>query len=157
MTGARSIGLLFTDREAFRTIDLFRLLYAVTAVVAFFVTEAGRNVYRPYIYEHGINDLGIADSMGNLGGIVVQIFFGLGILNSTRIQSIRMAAFFSVGYVLYEFAQPYLPRGVFDWKDACGTAIGFAISVLLILTVWRVVGSGCAANGHRGAERDPIT
>ena len=51
VTGARSIGLLFTDREAFRIIDLLRPFYAMTAVVAFFVTEAGRYVYRPLLHE----------------------------------------------------------------------------------------------------------
>jgi len=139
VTGARSIGLLFTDREAFRTIDLFRLLYAVTAVVAFFVTEAGRSVYRPYIYENGINDLGIADSMGNLGGIVVQIFFSLAILNSQRRKAFNVVGFLVAGYILYEIVQPYLPKGVFDWKDIYGTIIGGAISVAYLLLLRMIV------------------
>jgi hypothetical protein len=139
VTGARSIGLLFTDREAFRTIDLFRLLYAVTAVVAFLLTEAGRNVYRPYIYEHGINDLGIADSMGNLGGIVVQIFFSLAILNSQKKKAFNVIGFLVAGYILYEIVQPYLPKGVFDWKDIYGTIIGGAISVAYLLLLLMIV------------------
>ncbi len=81
MTEPRSGWLIFTDRESFRTIDLFRLLYAAIAVSAFLLTEVGRNLYRPYVYENGINDFGIADSMGNLGGIVVQVFFSLAFLN----------------------------------------------------------------------------
>ena len=139
MTGARSIGLLFTDREAFRTIDLFRLLYLVTAVVAFFVTEAGRDVYLPYIYEHGINDLGIADSMGNLGGIVVQIFFSLAILNSQKKKAFNVIGFLVAGYILYEIVQPYLPKGVFDWKDIFGTIIGGVVSVLVLLLLRLIV------------------
>jgi hypothetical protein len=139
VTGARSIGLLFTDREAFRTIDLFRLLYAVTAVVAFLVTEAGRNVYRPYIYEHGINDLGIADSMGNLGGIVVQIFFSLAILNSQKKKAFNVIGFLVAGYILYEIVQPYLPKGVFDWKDIIGTIVGGFVSVLVLLLLRLIV------------------
>ena len=144
MTGPRSIGLLFTDREAFRTIDLLRLLYLVTAVVAFLVTEAGRDVYRPYIYEHGINDLGIADSMGNLGGIVVQIFFSLAILNSQKQKAFNVIGFLVAGYILYEFVQPYLPNGVFDWKDILGTIIGGVISVLVLLLLRRIVKSNRA-------------
>ena len=139
MTGARSIGLLFTDREAFRTIDLFRLLYLVTAVVAFFVTEAGRDVYRPYIYENGINDLGIADSMGNLGGIVVQIFFSLAILNSQKNKAFNVIGFLVAGYILYEIVQPYLPKGVFDWKDIIGTIIGGFVSVLVLVLLRLIV------------------
>ena len=139
MTGSRSIGLFFTDREAFRTIDLFRLLYALIAVVAFFVTEAGRSVYRPYIYENGINDLGIADSMGNLGGIVVQIFFSLAILNSQKKKAFNVIGFLVVGYILYEIVQPYLPKGVFDWKDIFGTIIGGVVSVLVLLLLRAIV------------------
>ena len=139
MTGSRSIGLLFTDREAFRTIDLFRLLYAMIAVVAFFVTEAGRSVYRPYIYENGINDLGIADSMGNPGGIVVQIFFSLAILNSQKRKAFNVIGFLVVGYIFYEIVQPYLPKGVFDWKDIYGTFIGGVVSVLVLVLLRLIV------------------
>jgi len=130
---------LFTDREAFRTIDLLRLLYLVTAVVALFVTEAGRDVYRPYIYEHGINDLGIADSMGNLGGIVVQVFFSLAILNSQRNKAFNVIGFLVAGYILYEIVQPYLPKGVFDWKDIIGTIIGGFVSVLVLVLLRLIV------------------
>jgi len=132
-TGARSIGLLFTDREAFRTIDLFRLLYAMTAVATFLLTEAGRFIYRPYIYRNGINDFGIADSMGNLGGIVVQIFFSLAILNSQKEKAFNVIGFLVAGYILYEIVQPYLPKGVFDWKDIHGTIIGGVVSVIVLL------------------------
>ena len=139
MTGARPIGFLFTDREAFRTVDLLRLLYGMIAVVVFFVTEAGRSVYRPYIYEHGINDLGIADSVGNLGGIVVQIFLSLAILNSQKKKAFNVIGFLVAGYIVYEIAQPYLPRGVFDWKDIFGTIIGGAVSVLVLVLLRLIV------------------
>ncbi len=136
---ARSIGLLFTDREAFGTIDVFRLLYAATGAVAFFLTEIGRHIYRPYIYETGINDFGIADTMGNLGGIVVQIFLSLAVLNSQKIRAFNVIGFLVVGYILYEIAQPYLPRGVFDWKDIYGTIIGAVVSVVALLLIWLIV------------------
>lgn len=133
MTRSKSTGLFFTDRETFRTIDSFRLLYAVTAVVAFLLTEAGRFIYRPYIYRKGINDFGIADSMGNLGGIVVQIFLSLAILNSQKKRAFNVIAFLVAGYILYEIVQPYLPKGVFDWKDIYGTIIGGFVSVVFLL------------------------
>ena len=129
MTRAKPTGHPFADREAFRTIDLFRLLYAATAVAAFLATEAGRFIYRPYIYENGINDFGIADSMGNLGGIVVQIFFSLTILNSQRKKAFNVIGFLVAGYILYEIVQPNLPKGDFDWKDNYGKVIGGIVSV----------------------------
>ena len=124
---------LFTDGESIRTIDVLRLVYAAIAVLAFFVTEAGRTIYRPYIYETGIADFGIADSIGNLGGIVVQVFASLALLNSQKSKAFNVIGFLVAGYILYEIAQPYLPRGVFDWKDIYGTVIGGIVSVLLVV------------------------
>lgn len=139
MTRRKTPGDIFTDLEAFRTVDLFRLIYAITAVVAFFLTEAGRFVYRPYIYESGINDWGIADSMGNLGGIIVQIFFSLAILNSQRKKAFNVIGFLVAGYILYEALQPYLPKGVFDWKDIYGTVLGGFVSVVFLLLLRLIV------------------
>ena len=133
------IWLLFTDQESLRTVDVLRLAYAVVAVGAFFLTEAGRGIYRPYIYESGINDFGIADSIGNLAGIVVQVFASLTILNSQKAKVFNVIGFLVAGYILYEIIQPYLPRGVFDWKDVYGTIIGGIVSALLVLLLRLVV------------------
>jgi hypothetical protein len=138
-SGPRPLWLLFTDREAFRTVDVLRVTYAAIAVGAFLLTEAGRTIYRPYIYETGINDFGIADSMGNLGGIVVQVFASLAILNSQKAKVFNVIGFLVAGYILYELVQPYLPRGVFDWKDIYGTIIGGAVSALLVALLWLLV------------------
>lgn len=116
--------ILFTDLEHFRTIDLRRIIYFITFIFSFILTEIGRFHYRPFIYENNIKDFGIADSIGNLGGIVVQIFFGLTILNSPRKKGVYIIVFFVVGYILYEIIQPLLPKGVFDWLDIYGTALG---------------------------------
>jgi hypothetical protein len=128
----------FSTRQRLWQPSRSRLLFLLIAIVAFALTEFGRYAYRPWVNECGIDDFGFANSVGNLGGIVVQVFLGLAILNPTRLQSYRLAAFFSAGYILYEFVQPYLPKGVFDWGDVLATVIGFGISALL--TVWRSVG-----------------
>ena len=109
------------------------------AVLFFFLTEIGRNIYRPFIYSNNIDDYGIADSIGNLGGIIVQIFFMLAILNSTRKKIIRVIGFIVIGYILYEILQPFLPRGVFDWKDIYGTLIGGVISLIVLLLIKKIV------------------
>ncbi len=126
---------LFTDKNAIKTIDLFRVIYIIVAILAFLLTEAGRYIYRPYIYNNGINDFGIADSIGNLGGIVVQIFFMLAILNSPRKKVFNVIGFVTIGYIIYEILQPYLPKGVFDWKDIYGTFIGGVVS----LFIWFII------------------
>ena len=129
----------FTDKNVIKTIDIFRIIYMIIAVLAFFITEAGRYIYRPFIYANEINDYGIADSIGNSGGIVVQIFFMLAILNSPGEKVFRVIGFVTVGYVIYEILQPYLPKGVFDWKDIYGTVIGGVISFLIILLIRKFV------------------
>jgi hypothetical protein len=129
----------FSSRERLFAPSRSRLVFLLLSVAAFVVTEFGRFFYRPYVRGHGVRDIGLADSIGNLGGICVQIFLGIAVLNATRKQSYRLAVFFALGYVLYEFAQPYLPRGVFDAKDIVATFIGLAVSVLVIAMVWRSV------------------
>lgn len=129
----------FFDRETFRRIDTFRIVYFVMFILSFTLTEIGRYVYRPYIYENKINDFGIADSMGNLGGIIVQIFFGLAFLNSTRIKGIRVIAFLVLGYIVYEAAQIILPKGVFDWKDVWGTLLGGTIALVMFLIIHKII------------------
>ena len=114
-----------------KTIDLRRIVYLVFFVISFPLTEIGRYVYRPYIYSNNINDFGIADSMGNLGGIVVMIFFGLTIINSPWKKGYGLILFYILGYIVYEFAQPYLPRGTFDWLDIYGTVIGGIVAAII--------------------------
>jgi glycopeptide antibiotics resistance protein len=118
----------FTTKDSMRTIDTYRILFAGLAVLSFFLTEAGRFVYRPYIYSNGIDDFGIADSMGNLGGIMVQIFLMLAVLNPPRKIAHHTFLFLVGGYILYEFMQLILPKGTFDWMDVYGTLVGGVIA-----------------------------
>ena len=126
---------LFTDKVSIRTIDTYRISYLLIAILMFLITEAGRYIYRPFIYENDIYDYGLADSIGNLGGIIVQVFFFLAIANSPKKKGYNLIGFVVIVYVVYEFAQPYLPKGVFDWKDIYGTFIGGVISFIVLLLV----------------------
>ena len=125
----------FTDKTSIQTIDTLRIVYSGIAVLFFILTEIGRNIYRPYIYSNSIYDYGIADSMGNLGGVIVQIFFSLAILNSPGKKAFNVIGFIVIGYILYEIMQPYLPKGVFDWRDIYGTLIGGVISLFLLFII----------------------
>ena len=100
----------FIDKEKIRTIDKIRIIYFVTFLISFGLTEIGRYIYRPYIYENNINDFGLADSMGNLGGIIVQIFFGLALINATKKIGLKIISVCVIGYILYEAVQPILPK-----------------------------------------------
>ena len=126
---------IFTNSENFTVIDLKRILYFFTFIFSFGLTEFGRNVYRPFIYENNINDFGFADSIGNSGGILVQIFFGLTFFNSPFKKGFRLITLFVIGYIFYEILQPYLPKGVFDWKDIYGTLIGGLLGLMLYIII----------------------
>ena len=128
-----------TEESAIRTIDRYRICYIITAITMFLITELGRHLYRPFVYKNEINDYGLADSIGNLGGIIVQIYFMLALLNSPKKQGYRVIGLIVIGYTLYEIVQPYLPRGVFDWKDIYGTIIGGGISILIWLTINKLI------------------
>ncbi|MCF8365472.1 MAG: hypothetical protein K9H16_06805, partial [Bacteroidales bacterium] len=95
----------------------------------------GRYFYRPWVYQNDINDFGIADSMGNLGGVVVQIFFGMAVFNPLVKKGIRLIVFFVLGYIVYEFLQFILPKGTFDWKDVYGTLVGGFFGLILFLAI----------------------
>jgi glycopeptide antibiotics resistance protein len=128
----------FIDKDTIKVVDTLRIIYFFFFILAFVFTEIGRYIYRPFIYGNNIYDYGIADSMGNLGGIIVQIFFGLAILNSTKVKGLRLIVFFTFGYIFYEFAQLFLPKGVFDWKDIYGTFIGGLSGLILFLLIHKV-------------------
>lgn len=129
----------FTDKESIRTIDTKRIVYLIVSILSFLGTEFGRFVYRPYIYENNINDFGLADSVGNWGGIVVQIFFGLTLINPPYKKGFRLIGFFVAGYIVYEFLQPILPKGTFDWQDIFGTLIGGVLGLILYLIIHRSI------------------
>ena len=126
---------LFTSTEKLRTIDTRRVIYVVALILAFVVTEIGRHVYRPIIYQNGINDFGLADSIGNLGGIIAQVFLTLAVMNSNLKQGFRVIGFLIIGYIFYEIVQPILPKGTFDWKDVFGTILGGVLAGIVFFMI----------------------
>jgi hypothetical protein len=55
------------------------------------------------------------------------------------VKAFNVIGFLVLGYILYEIVQPYLPRGVFDWKDIYGTIIGGAVSALIVMLLRLIV------------------
>ena len=69
-----------------------RMAFFLVGASAFVMTEFGRFVVRPWVRSIGVNDFGLTDTIGNWGGILVQIFLGCAVINPTRQQSCRLAA-----------------------------------------------------------------
>jgi hypothetical protein len=59
----------------------------------------------------------------------------LAIINSPKNKVIRVIGFITIGYIIYEILQPYLPKGVFDLKDIYGTFIGGIISIIILFII----------------------
>lgn len=135
----KSSNNFFIDIEKIRTIDTIRIIYAITFIISFIITKIGQTTYRSYIYENQIDDCSIADSTGNSGGKLVQIFFGLAILNPSRIKGLRLIVFFILGYILYEFAQLILPKGVFYWQDVYATLLGGILGILIFILIHWII------------------
>ena len=129
---------VFFSRNRIFKLGPMRGVYFITFAFFFILTEIGRQIYRPYVYQNEIKDLGFADVIGNLLGTVAIIFFGLGVNHANRVQSIRIIVFITVGITIYELLQPILPRGVLDWKDVISTPIAGLFSLMLVLVMWRV-------------------
>ncbi len=116
------------DQNRLIQIDRRRITFAALLVLLFGVTEPGRNVYRPYIYSHGIFDFWIADTIGNFTGTMTVIFFELAVMNPPRKLGRIMLGLITLGLIGYEFAQCFSPKSVVDWRDMIGTLIAGLIS-----------------------------
>jgi hypothetical protein len=93
----------------------------------FFLSEAGRSFYRPYIYENGFFDLYIADTLGSSFGTLTAIFFLLLLQGRDRIFDMVYIAGVTIIVMVYEFTM--LPGNeVFDPKDLYATLIVSAIA-----------------------------
>lgn len=126
---------LFTDLGQIRVIDSKRIAYFFMFPISFGLTELIRYVYRPFAYKLELNDFGFADSIGNSGGLIVLFFLGCSLMNPTKIQAFRLIAFYVCGLIAYEFARPYLPKGVFDVKDVIGTVVGGFIAAIAVVVL----------------------
>ena len=125
----------FWTRDRLFKKSFLRLAYLIAFTCFFILTEIGRKVYRPYIYRNHIDDWGVADTIGNSLGTLTQIFFYLGLANATRVQSYRLIAFVTLGYIAYELVQPILPRGTFDTKDVLATLAAGVVAAVSVAVI----------------------
>jgi len=127
------------DRDRLFQLNPRRGVYMLTGGLAFLVTELGRNVYRPWVYGNGIQDWGIADTLGNSGGTMTIICLELGLINATRRQGMWLTAIVTAGLAIYELITPLLPKHVLDVKDVLATLATGIVACLYHLAVQRWV------------------
>lgn len=66
---------LFFSRDRFLAPRRRRGAYLITLALLFLLTEVGTEIYRPFLYQNSIQDLGFADVVGNLLGTIAMVFF----------------------------------------------------------------------------------
>lgn len=108
----------------------FRLKNLAVGLVFLAITEAGRSLYRPWIYSQGIDDWGIADTLGNTFGTLTMVFIGIGLIGSDTSTDYRLIALFSGGLAVYELLQGPM-GGAIDPKDLVASVVMGVASVFI--------------------------
>ena len=107
-----------------------RLPNVLVGLAAWFATEVGRHVYRPFIYARGIYDFHVADTMGNSLGTVTTIFVMLAVFGRDRKFDDGIILSATVGVVFYEICQPLMGNPIDPW-DIGATVVAGGVSWVL--------------------------
>lgn len=117
------------DSKRIFEIDKRRIVLFILFLLMFVVTEAGRKIYRPYIYSNDIFDFWIADTIGNFTGTMAIIFFDIAIINAKFWQGRVFLMIITLGLIVYELIQYILPgTNTCDWRDIIATLLAGLIS-----------------------------
>lgn len=90
----------------------------------------GRPIYRPYIYNNKINDLHLADTLGNTLGTLTTIFFLIAFLSNDRTKGNYLIKLGTFSIVVFELAHPLLGKPIDIWDIIASIISGF-ISYLI--------------------------
>jgi len=112
----------------------FRLKNLAVGAANLAITEAGREFYRPWVYSQGIEDWGVADTLGNSFGTLAAVFVIVGLVGKDTSDDYRMIALIAGGLAIYELLQGPM-GGAIDPRDivaslVAGVVAGFIYRVL---------------------------
>lgn len=96
----------------------------------------GRPLYRPYIYQHKINDFHIADTLGNTFGTVPTLFFLVALLSNETTKGNYLIKLGTFGVVVFELLHPLLGKPI-DISDLLATIITGSISYLVYNAIFK--------------------
>src|SRR5688572_6862411 len=114
---------------------VINLLMGLSAVVLY---ELARAYYRPWIYQNGINDFYIADTLGNSLGTIATIFVFVSLLGIDRAKDIFLIRTVTIAVTVYEFTHPLLGKQI-DPFDIIATVIaGLFSEILYRIIQWKL-------------------
>lgn len=104
----------------------YKIINFAIGLIALLIYEfIGRPIYRPYIYQHKINDFHIADTLGNTFGTIPTLFF-LVVLFSTEIErGQKMIKLGTISVVIFELVHPFLGKPIDIWDIVATCITGF--------------------------------
>lgn len=120
-------------REGIKTWKLTRerVVYLTIGCAAILLYEfIARPFYRPYIYRNNINDLHVADTIGNSLGTIATIFVFIGFIGEGRAQHLFLIKIIIISIVLYEMAHPLLGKPIDLW-DILATVLTGGLCLVL--------------------------
>lgn len=104
----------------------------VAGIVVGLATRYGTRAYRPWAWNAGIHDFGLANSLPSLGGTVAVMLLFAGLFTRSSGAALQLAVGGGAGLLAYEFMQPFLHSGVFDWSDVIWTVLGGLVALAFI-------------------------
>jgi hypothetical protein len=108
-----------------------RVIHFSIGIAALIIYEfIARPYYRPYIYQHHINDFHIADTLGNSLGTIATIYTLIALFGRTRPQHIFLINTITISVALYEVAHPLLGKPNDPW-DIVATIVSGGFCYLL--------------------------
>jgi hypothetical protein len=113
-----------------------RLSYFVVGLAALSLTELGRGYYRPFIRAHALNDLHVADTLGNSFGTITTVFMCLAVFGRGDASDRRFLFIGPVSVFVFELAQPLLGKRADPW-DLLATILAGGLSAMLYRVLWR--------------------
>lgn len=107
-----------------------RVIHLLIGVGTVMMYEILRAYYRPFIYTQGINDLHLADTLGNSLGTVAAVFVFISLLGRDQTQERFILRTVVISVLLYELAHPLLGKTIDIWDLIATVAAGIFCEVL---------------------------
>ena len=89
-------------------------------------------IYRPFILKLGIYDFYFSNTYPNIFGLYIATFGSL-LVYPTNF-AIRRALLITIGFVIYEVMQIFIPYATFDYMDIAASIFSFVIFTCTTIT-----------------------
>lgn len=108
----------------------FRIVVMAIAMGAVVFYELARAYYRPFVYSHGINDLHVADTLGNSLGTVATVFAFASVFGCDFSRGLFVLRSAVISVIVYELLHPLLGKQI-DPYDIVATFVAGAVSEMV--------------------------